>query len=120
MYIILILLGYLLPTILFIIGFAFSKYPPKKINSFSGYRTTRSMKNIDTWNEANKYSANLLFEYSIFLLVIITLGVILTLKSFKLIAIVDLGSVVLSFTFIIVVIVKTENHLKKVFENSSY
>lgn len=116
MYIILILLGYLLPITLFIVGFVFSKYPPKKINSFSGYRTTRSMKSIETWNEANRYSANLLFKFSLLLLVITTLGMILTLKSFKLIAIVDLGSVILSIIFIFIVIIKTEDHLKKVFE----
>ena len=31
------------------------KHCPKNINSMSGYRTTRSMKNMDTWKFANDY-----------------------------------------------------------------
>lgn len=34
--------------------------PPKKINMFYGYRTTRSMKNERNWNYANKLFTQLL------------------------------------------------------------
>ena len=36
-----------------IIGKVMFKRPPKKINSIYGYRTSRSMKNQDTWNFAH-------------------------------------------------------------------
>lgn len=35
------------------------KHPPKNINGFMGYRTTRSMKNMDTWKFAHDYSGKL-------------------------------------------------------------
>lgn len=35
-------------------------WPPKKINSFYGYRTPRSMKSKPAWDEANTYSAELM------------------------------------------------------------
>ena len=35
------------------------------INSFIGYRTKRSMSSKQAWSFANKYSSNLLFNYSI-------------------------------------------------------
>lgn len=33
------------------------KFPPKKINNFYGYRTKNSMKSIENWHFAQKYSA---------------------------------------------------------------
>lgn len=35
------------------------KHPPKKINGLSGYRTSRSMKNMETWIFAHKYCGKL-------------------------------------------------------------
>lgn len=35
-------------------------WPPKKINSFYGYRTPRSMKNQLAWDDANAFSSDLL------------------------------------------------------------
>jgi uncharacterized membrane protein len=32
------------------------KFPPESINGVMGYRTPMSMKNKDTWDEAQKYS----------------------------------------------------------------
>lgn len=38
-------------------GIVSLKYPPKGINQLYGYRTKSSMKNIDRWNFAQKYSS---------------------------------------------------------------
>jgi Predicted integral membrane protein len=100
---------------LFILGLAFNRYPPKNINSFSGYRTTRAMKNIDTWKEANRYSSKLLFRFSLVLLAVTTVSVILAGKSYDYMAIAILISVILSVVFLFVSIVKTEKHLKDMF-----
>ena len=35
------------------------KHSPKKINSLIGYRTSRSMKNMDTWHFAHHYCGKL-------------------------------------------------------------
>ncbi len=35
----------------------FLLFQPRKINKWYGYRTTKSMKNIENWTISNKYSA---------------------------------------------------------------
>lgn len=45
----------LIPLIMLIIGVVFLVRPPKNINNYYGYRTHRSMINLDTWNFAHKY-----------------------------------------------------------------
>ena len=46
--------------ILFIISLITIRFPPKKINSTYGYRTKASMRNQQTWEEANRYSSKLM------------------------------------------------------------
>jgi uncharacterized membrane protein len=61
-------------TVLFlflsVIVFVFKIFPPKKINYLYGYRTSSSMKNIENWNLANKYSANLMLPTMLLLLLV--------------------------------------------------
>lgn len=49
----------LIPALMIIGGRIMWKHPPKEINDLIGYRTSRSMKNIDTWIFAHKYSGKL-------------------------------------------------------------
>lgn len=49
----------LIPILMIIGGRMMWKHPPKNINGFMGYRTTRSMKNMDTWKFAHEYSGKL-------------------------------------------------------------
>lgn len=53
-------------------------FPPKKINSLYGYRTPRSMKNIEVWNFAQKLSSKVLilmgFILSLFGIIALLLG----------------------------------------------
>ena len=49
----------LIPAIMIIIGWLFSRKAPGKINHFFGYRTRRSMINRDTWEFAHKYCGKL-------------------------------------------------------------
>lgn len=49
----------LIPVIMIFSGRMMNKHCPKKINALMGYRTTRSMKNIDTWKFANQYCGRL-------------------------------------------------------------
>ena len=51
---------YINTLILTVIGLVFWMYPPKKINEFYGYRTTRSRKSQEAWDFAQRYSAKLL------------------------------------------------------------
>lgn len=45
----------LVPLTMILGGYFMWKHPPKTINGFMGYRTSRSMKNIDTWKFAQEY-----------------------------------------------------------------
>lgn len=49
----------LIPVIMIAAGWMMEKHPPKTINGLYGYRTSRSMKNMDTWRFANTYSGKL-------------------------------------------------------------
>ncbi|MBQ8558918.1 MAG: SdpI family protein [Tyzzerella sp.] len=49
----------LIPVLLIIAGRMMWKHCPKKINGVLGYRTTRSMKNMDTWQFAHEYCGRL-------------------------------------------------------------
>lgn len=49
------LIGMLTPVILIASGYWMWKHPPKTINPIVGYRTSRSMKSMDTWKFANRH-----------------------------------------------------------------
>lgn len=49
----------LIPVTMIVSGKIMLKHPPKSINGWIGYRTTRSMKNLDTWNFAHYYCGRL-------------------------------------------------------------
>lgn len=49
----------LIPILMIVTGNMMRKHAPEKINAIIGYRTTRSMKNIDTWNFAQEYCGRL-------------------------------------------------------------
>ena len=49
----------LIPVLMIIAGRMMWKHPPKRINGILGYRTSRSMKNMDTWKFAHDYCGRL-------------------------------------------------------------
>lgn len=49
----------LVPLTMVIGGYLMWKHTPKTINGFTGYRTARSMKNMDTWKFAHEYAGHL-------------------------------------------------------------
>ena len=48
-----------MPVLMIMLGKVFVKNPPKTINAIVGYRTSRSMRNQDTWNFAHLYCGKL-------------------------------------------------------------
>lgn len=62
--------GLLFGAVLIIAGIILSLFPPKKINSLYGYRTSRSMRNKKNWDLANKYSSRLMIIFGIVILFI--------------------------------------------------
>lgn len=49
----------LIPITMIVAGYMMWRHAPKTINGMVGYRTTRSMKNIDTWKFAQNYCGRL-------------------------------------------------------------
>ena len=49
----------IIPIDMVIVGRVMWKHCPKHINGISGYRTTRLMKNMDTWKFAHDYCGKL-------------------------------------------------------------
>ena len=49
----------LVPVIMFIGGIIMSRHCPSHINGLLGYRTARSMKNMETWKFAHEYCGRL-------------------------------------------------------------
>lgn len=57
----------LLPIGLFFIAMLLYAFPPKKIRSWAGYRTKRSMESQKNWDYANKRAGLILMVASLFL-----------------------------------------------------
>jgi uncharacterized membrane protein len=69
----------IIPALMTICGKYYIKKAPKNINHFVGYRTTRSMKNKETWNFAHNYMGKLWYKYGIVLFVISVALMLLTM-----------------------------------------
>ena len=69
----------IIPALMIICGKYYIKKVPKNINHFVGYRTTRSMKNKETWKFAHNYLGKLWYKYGIVLFVISAVLMLLTI-----------------------------------------
>ena len=58
----------LIPAVMLFFGRRFLKHPPKNINALYGYRTSRSMKNQQTWDFAHQVCGKLWFRVGLILL----------------------------------------------------
>ena len=63
-----LIMNLFIPFIMIIVGWSFINNPPKKINLVLGYRTTMSMKNIETWKFAHNYCGKILVKSGLILL----------------------------------------------------
>ena len=54
-WIFMLIMDMMIPLLMTAFGKLFLKSPPKEINSIYGYRTSRSMKNKETWDFAHRY-----------------------------------------------------------------
>ncbi|HBC95306.1 MAG TPA: hypothetical protein DC034_00735 [Clostridium sp.] len=85
---------------------------PKKINSWYGYRTDISMKNQDTWNEANRYSTNQYVLAGIILLILGEIGHYFLHGKGYLVPLIGFIPVLMCTVF------TTEKHMKKIFDEN--
>lgn len=66
-----------------IVGYMMYKHTPKSINWVYGYRTSRSMKNMDTWNFAHDRCGRLWVKYGCVLLALSIIAQLPFMKSFE-------------------------------------
>ena len=62
------------PILMIVGGLTMVRHYPKTINGWLGYRTTRSMKNTDTWKFAHQYCGRLWWKIGITSLVVTVLA----------------------------------------------
>ena len=100
---------------LFIVGFVFAaaafislKFPPKNINSIYGYRTSRSMKNQENWDLAQRFSSQLMLKQGLIMLLLAFILAVLPIP----VEAATLISLLLLLTSVINLFVQTEKRLK--------
>ena len=109
----------LIPVLMIIAGRMMWKHPPKTINGTVGYRTSRSMMNMDTWNFAHDYCGRLWWKIGWIMLVpSILIHIPLYGKSANAIGIACGLLITVQTIVLIVSIFPTERALKRTFTDS--
>lgn len=106
----------LVPVIVIITGRMMWKHYPKNINGLIGYRTTLSMRNIDTWKFANEYCGRLWYRIGILMLIFTIVIFLLFFKaSFNTAFMASLILIAIQCIILVATIFPTENALKREF-----
>ena len=114
---IMLLVILIMPLMMVGFGLLLMKNPPKKINSYYGYRTRRSVRSQDTWDFAHYYFGKLWLVCGLVSIPISLVPICLVLgKSEQVISVA--GLIVLGFQtlLLLVTILLTERALKKNFD----
>lgn len=113
-----LVMNLLIPIMMILFGIHYSKHAPTNISTFVGYRTTMSMKNMDTWTFAHHYSGKIMRKYGLglFFLTIIAMCFVIG-KNTDTVAIVGLIIItILTVAMTVLILVPTERALKKTFD----
>ena len=89
------------------------KFPPKKINSLYGYRTSSSMKNQKRWDFAQIYSSKLMLSFGLILILFSVLGLLISVNESRGVII----STIIIFSAVAILIYRTEKAIKQKFKN---
>ncbi|CAH1222832.1 MULTISPECIES: SdpI family protein [unclassified Paenibacillus] len=68
------IIGIIVGVCFFVMGLMLYKKPPKQINGIYGYRTPRSMSDLELWHEAQRYSSNLMMQFGVIMAAFGVLG----------------------------------------------
>lgn len=107
----------MVPILMMIIGLIFMKKAPKKINIWYGYRTSRSMKNSDTWDFANKHCAKMFLIVGAIMTVVSAIVMLAVIyKSEDVVSIVGTVVTVTQVVGIVLSVIPTERALRREFD----
>ena len=105
------------PIIFIVIGRMMWKHCPKDINGIIGYRTKRSMKNMDTWKFAHEHCGRLWWKLGWIILILSVLAQIPVYNSSE--HVIGIVEAIICYVQCIVLVVAsifpTEKALKKTF-----
>ena len=101
-------------TIFMIAGLVMYIFPPKKINPLYGYRTSSSMKSIERWHFAQRFSALKIMQGSVFLLLSSFLGLLIKIEG----KIGLIPGILFPLIVVFFILFTTENALKNKFPNT--
>jgi uncharacterized membrane protein len=112
---------HLIGLLFMLIGLVQKNFPPKKINNYYGYRMPSAMKNQQTWDEANCYSAIMALKIGAWMFVIglmlTVLAHIITFPANAKFLFTYLVLLVSSMGSVLILITATENHLDRTFKD---
>ena len=108
----------LIPAIMIIAGWMMWKHCPAEINWVYGYRTARSMKNMDTWRFAHEHCGRLWWRLGWILLIPSTLAMLPVFAGGEN-PVAVVGTICMSVQLFVLIasIVPTERELKKHFND---
>lgn len=111
----------LVPLVAILFGRCFQTKPPSQINGLYGYRTKRSMKNMETWKFAHHHCGKLWSKTGWVMLVISLAVMILFLgKEIIMIAYAGVTLCMLQCAVLLLTIIPVERALKKNFDQYGY
>lgn len=118
-WIFMLLMDLMIPLTMIGFGRSFMKNTPKEINAVFGYRTSMSMKNIDTWEFAHRYCGKLWYVCGLILLPITVIFLLLAIGKNK-DYVGTVGGIICGAQLILMIgsIFPTEITLKKVFDKN--
>ncbi|MGB4590080.1 MAG: SdpI family protein [Clostridiaceae bacterium] len=105
----------LLPVMMTLLGYVFLKRPPKNINIFYGYRTSRSMRNMDSWIYAHQRCGKLWIKLGPILFFLILLSKLLIPLDEEILSLIHMAILIFSLFATIVVV---EKNLKRKFDGT--
>lgn len=103
----------ILGPLMVVLALIFKFYPPKKINDLYGYRTKRSKKSQEVWDEANRYNPNLILMVAI--ITTIVQGILFLTSGAK---VATAAAAAVLVVLLLATIPITESHLKKNFDEN--
>lgn len=115
---VLFLCNLLIPVVVIVTGRIMWKHYPKNINGLVGYRTTRSMKNMDTWKFAHEYCGKLWWKIGWIMIILSALIYIpLCQSDNNVIGIAGVVLITIQCIILIISIYPTEKALKEHFND---
>ena len=107
-----IFLHLLIGPLMLLISLIFFYFPPNKINIIYGHRTILSMKNQDTWKEANKRSIHMMLLVSALTCILQLIGIVFNINQETTI----LYATVFLVAGLIIGVIVIEKQLKTIFD----